>query len=439
MEVLPGSRLEVLWEVRRDSGKKSVWWGAVVRNVLNPTRPTAKRNATIRYDAMHGYEAADCNVVFISTSVLEAVEGAKSRVHHLWRWEASPRVSPGARTALTSAVEELGTEKQYEVHATDDEECGRSADRHAGYSALSTRLHLLESQVRELKADGRSSVLHKSGICSRALLFAKHKLGMELSKPLPGTASLKKYRDAHTATQVRLSVDADCALDEFESICGLATSLSSLGTSVHPWLPRSNSFRVPSSYKIMFESYQDLCKVLGVSCSADVSETMLKIKLDKRDNTPLAVRVLGGLKQGGKVTDPMFLAVGSSISTHADLESPLHVLFRKSQAWNPVEGSFSEPLVARTALLSEIGAVENEDDEDSLENAEGAQEETPVFEITWRRTSVLVETLFEAGKREAILGTLEVYVPFVLFRGVALCAEVAKVCNEEFIKGIVRE
>jgi hypothetical protein len=66
-------------------GKQSVWWGAVVRNVLNPTRPTAKRNATIRYDAMHGYEAADCNVLFISTSVLEAVEGAKTCVHHLWR------------------------------------------------------------------------------------------------------------------------------------------------------------------------------------------------------------------------------------------------------------------------------------------------------------------------------------------------------------------
>jgi hypothetical protein len=161
----------------------------------------------------------------------------------------------------------------------------------------------------------------------------------------------------------------------------------------------------------MFESYQDLCKVLGVSCSADISQTILKIKLDKRDNTPLAVRVLGGLKQGGKVIDPMFLAVGSSISTHADLESPLHVLFRKSQAWNHVEGSFSEPLVTRTALLSEIGAVENEDDEDSLENAEGAQEETPVFEITWRKTSVLVETI----------------------------SEVAKVCNEEFIKGMVRE
>jgi hypothetical protein len=145
----------------------------------------------------------------------------------------------------------------------------------------------------------------------------------------------------------------------------------------------------------------------GVSCAADISETMLKIKLDKRENTPLTVRVLGGLKQGGKVCEPMFLALGSSISAHADLESPLHVLFRKFQAWNAVEGSFTEQLVAGTALLFEIGAAENEDDDDLLANAEGAQYETPVFEITWRSTSVVVETIFEAGKREAILGTLE--------------------------------
>jgi hypothetical protein len=149
------------------------------------------------------------------------------------------------------------------VQATDDEECGRSAGRHDDYSALSTRVHLLESQVQELKAEGRSSVLHETGICSRALLFAKHKLGMELNKPPPGTVSVKRHRDAYSVTQIRLSVDVFCEFDEFEAICGLDTAVSSLGTSVHPWFPRSNYFRVPSNYKIMFESYQDLCKVLG--------------------------------------------------------------------------------------------------------------------------------------------------------------------------------
>jgi hypothetical protein len=54
--------------------KTSVWWGAVVRNFVNPARLAAPRTATIWYDAMHGYEEAECNAVFISASVLEAVE-----------------------------------------------------------------------------------------------------------------------------------------------------------------------------------------------------------------------------------------------------------------------------------------------------------------------------------------------------------------------------
>jgi hypothetical protein len=216
---------------------------------------------------------------------------------------------------------------------------------------------------------------------------------MELEKPLPGVAFLNKYRDTHAVSQISLSVDIDCTLDEFEVICGLATSMSSRGMTVHPWFPRSSSFRVPSSYRIMFESYQDSCKVLGLSCASDITETMLKIKLDKRGKAPLAVRILGGLKQGGNVNEPMFLAVGSSVSPHADTKYPMHVLFRKTQAWDPVEGSFYEPLVARKAFLSEIVAAENEDEAGSLSNAEGDLDEAPVFEITWRRSSVLVETL----------------------------------------------
>jgi hypothetical protein len=106
------------------------------------------------------------------------------------------------------------------VQATDDEECGRSAGRHDDYSALSTRVHLLESQVQELKAEGRSSVLHETGICSRALLFAKHKLGMELNKPPPGTVSVKRHRDAYSVTQIRLSVDVFASLTSLKRYAG---------------------------------------------------------------------------------------------------------------------------------------------------------------------------------------------------------------------------
>jgi hypothetical protein len=120
----------VVWNVGCDSGKEAVWWGAFVRDVVNPVCTIAPRTATLRYDAMDGYKAADCNVLFIGISVLEAVEGPITQVLNHWGWAESAGVSPeGGGTVLTFAVEVLGTEKRYELQAADDEECGRSAGR----------------------------------------------------------------------------------------------------------------------------------------------------------------------------------------------------------------------------------------------------------------------------------------------------------------------
>jgi hypothetical protein len=82
--VLQGIRHEVLWECGRGIRKTIVWLRASVRNVVNPARSTAPRTASTSYDAIHGCEAADCKVVFISNSVLEALEGGSIHVHHLW-------------------------------------------------------------------------------------------------------------------------------------------------------------------------------------------------------------------------------------------------------------------------------------------------------------------------------------------------------------------
>jgi hypothetical protein len=96
-----------------------VWWGAIVRNVVTPVRSTAPRTATIRYDAMHGYEATDCDVVVITTSVLEVVEGAKTRVRHLRCLARSSGLSSDRRAESTSTAEGPGTEKRHEVQAED--------------------------------------------------------------------------------------------------------------------------------------------------------------------------------------------------------------------------------------------------------------------------------------------------------------------------------
>jgi hypothetical protein len=125
--VLQGIRHEVLRECGRGIRKTIVWLGAFVRNVVNPARPTAPHTALTSCDAMHGCEAADCKVVFISNSVLEALEGGSIHVHHLWNWAGSMGVRPEGGTAF----EGLETEKQ-QLWAADDEEAGCLANRYGG-------------------------------------------------------------------------------------------------------------------------------------------------------------------------------------------------------------------------------------------------------------------------------------------------------------------
>jgi hypothetical protein len=123
--VLQGIRHEVLRECGRGIRKTIVWLGAFIRNVVNPARSTAPRTASTSYDVMHGCEAADLKVVFISNSVLEALQGGSIHVHHLWNRAGSMGVSPKGGTAF----EGLETEKQ-QLWAADDEEAGRLANRY---------------------------------------------------------------------------------------------------------------------------------------------------------------------------------------------------------------------------------------------------------------------------------------------------------------------
>jgi hypothetical protein len=118
--------------------------------------------------------------------------------------------------------------------------------------------------------------------CARTLLFARHKLGVELEKHLLGTSlSLKKYRDAHTVSQNCISVQTDCTLAELEDICKMTTSAALDGIKFHPRITHYNSGRVVCIYTITFQRYADLFKVLGVTCTEDVTDTLMKIKNEK--------------------------------------------------------------------------------------------------------------------------------------------------------------
>jgi hypothetical protein len=54
---------------------------------------------------------------------------------------------------------------------------------------------------------------------NRLLSLARHKLGLELNKPLLGSGPfMSKYRDPHAVVQEVTTIDVDCYLAEFVSI-----------------------------------------------------------------------------------------------------------------------------------------------------------------------------------------------------------------------------
>jgi hypothetical protein len=274
------------------------------------------------------------------------------------------------------------------------------------------------------------------------LSFAKHKLGMELDRTLPGTtSSLSKFNDGHTVSQSVISLQVDCKLAEFENTCNLATILAGTKVQMHPRIPIPNVSLIASSYQTVFESHEDLCRVLGVSCISDLAETLVKIKAKKRSE-PVSVRVIGGLEQRECISNgSTILALGRSINFDENLKTPLHALYRKSQVWDPVESAFAEPLTATKKTRSESSALFEHDDFSYTSTAEQNEPEKSrtLFTLCWNQATALSGRNFESGKNDEVLGSLNIYVPFIIFRGLALFFEVVDACNESFINASINQ
>jgi hypothetical protein len=101
-----------------------------------------------------------------------------------------------------------------------------------------------------------------------------------------------------------------------------------------------------------------------VTCTEDLTDTLIKIKKEKCNNSPTLIRLLECLRNSSNSIDgPMILVVGNGFNTpESEFNHPLHVIFRKSQVWDPVEGSFAEHLKTTTMSASEIMALDKGND-----------------------------------------------------------------------------
>jgi hypothetical protein len=117
------------------------------------------------------------------------------------------------------------------------------------------------------------------------------------------------------------------------TICKMTTSAALDGIRFHPRITHYNSGRVVPIYTITFQRYADLCKVIGVTCTGDATDTLIKIKKEKRNNAPIVIRLLGCLRNFSSSNDgPMFLSVGHGCNPpESECNNLFHVLFRKSK------------------------------------------------------------------------------------------------------------
>jgi hypothetical protein len=126
------------------------------------------------------------------------------------------------------------------------------------FTNLFDRVRILESQVLKIKTDMQSSMSHEREKCGRMLAFAKHKLGVELDRSLPGTtSSLSEFNAAHTVSHSFISLQIDCTLADFENK-KKPTTLAGTNVKMHTRTPIPDSSRITSWYQIVFESYADL-------------------------------------------------------------------------------------------------------------------------------------------------------------------------------------
>jgi hypothetical protein len=143
------------------SGKQGVWWGASVRSVDRPSASSARRSATICYDALYGFNEADYNVLFLTDSLLESLESVMKRVRHMWRWASV--IDPESRdyaeaTISHPAVEIIRVDNNgVAASGTENNSCRSESKQHL-VTNLFDRVRLFESHVLIVKTDMHSSL-----------------------------------------------------------------------------------------------------------------------------------------------------------------------------------------------------------------------------------------------------------------------------------------
>ena len=438
-----GCAIEVLWDVTVENSKQNVWWTATISAVESVDSSEQggieKWLATILYEPMFGFDSTTATVRFLSRDQLEAIENRNSTKHVRHYWRAKDASLSESRGTSQRSHEVLP------VAARPIAQAAGSSGKKLGelYADLLVRVDALQNAWSAHQCLSHKQDLSPDDTAARPLLYARHKLGELLDKPLPtGSSSARMEQGNHSLAQSHLSVQVDCSFAEFAAICHVSKAKHDSAVLFSPHFPLAHTARASPKYEAKFHSFSVLCSAIGVQLAAEATESVKRVRIDRRTKAPIFVRVVGVLAQDADSSEgPMALAVGHSILPDMLPSVTIPTLYRSSRAWDPVDGIFHRPLEAKmmrpqdlVPLFRPSDAVSGSGDDEERNSHADTREGVSCFRIVWNRTTRHIDTTFVDVRPESVLGVLDVSVPCVNVRGDAICAEVDSLCSIDFIR-----
>lgn len=427
METLhEGQKIEVLWLITTHRGTaRHVWWDATVTRLVSGSRKGARKGEVL-YTAGHGHEASPASVIFKDAGFLIETGGAGHKpVPHKWR-PAGIIASSSEDVDLPTGLPAVRTLEPASINR--DISCVSCA----GCTSLIPRIEKLERTVlpSDIVSEGTTALLS----------VLRSKLGAQLDFPLLTHGDRSSAdRGAHRTVQELLRVQADCSLGQLERIADRARQLMPDESQCIPsFAPGVHLRPQTSTFRIVFSTYFALCRFLDIKSSAEVLDSVIAVRRKGKNKTPIATRVLGALfcREADRNL-PLVITIGHNLRQHEGFAGPIPVLRRMDTTWDEVDKLYEHELEGTHMLPAEIVKeceldARNADDSDCA-SVELTQE-SEVFALKWTRVSKLhARGTFQHGEAMEVHGTLQVTVPYVLFRGAHHGAELAKALTDDFI------
>jgi hypothetical protein len=305
---------------------RRVWWDATVTTLTEGLRETRLKGELL-YARGHGYAPQSTSVTFRDGGILlERGTGAKANPH---KWRPAGHES---RSSTSEDSEPQIAESPTLPASESNLEC-KGAQR--GLCVCCTSLiHRIETLER--------TALHPAGFSediTALLSVLKIKLGAQLDLPLASHGErASANRGAQRTFQELLSVQADCSLSELEHIAGRACQMLPDNSQCIPSFSPGARIR-PQTYKfcMAFSTYFALCQFLGIKCSAEVLDSVIKVRTKGKDTVTIATRVIGALFcQESDPSLPLVIAIGHSMHWHEGTSNRVPVLLRRDTTWDEV-------------------------------------------------------------------------------------------------------